>query len=201
MVDQAPSTPIFFATAGELRAWFEANHTTATELFAGYYKKATGRPSPTWAESVDEALCVGWIDGIRRSLDGERYVQRFTPRKASSTWSNVNVARVHALTAEGRMQPAGLAAFARRREARTGIYSAEQPGSISLGDAFEARFQSTPAAWAWFNSQPAGYRKSATWWVISPKQEATRLRRLETLIDDSANQRRIALLRRTATPS
>jgi uncharacterized protein YdeI (YjbR/CyaY-like superfamily) len=145
---------------------------------------------------VDEALCYGWIDGVRRSVDADRYTIRFTPRQPRSTWSAVNIARVAELTAEGRMAPAGLAAFAARSEARSGIYSYEQRADAALDPAEEATFQADAAAWAFFQAQPPGYRRTATWWVISAKQAATRQRRLATLIADSAAGRTLAHLTR-----
>ena len=157
----------------------------------GFYKKDSGKASITWPESVDEALCVGWIDGIRRSLDGESYTIRFTPRKPRSIWSAVNIARVEALSKEGRMQPAGLQAFEKRRENKSGIYSHEQRDQIELTDAEMAAFQANPKAWDYFRSQSNSYRKAALWWVVSAKKEETRTKRVATLIDDSANGRTI----------
>ena len=161
----------------------------------GFHKRATGRPSLTWPESVDEALCFGWIDGLRRSLAGGAYLIRFTPRKPRSVWSVVNVRRVAVLTAEGRMQPAGLAAFARRQENRSGIYSYEQRAE-QLPEPYATQLRGHAAAWAYFQSCPPSYRKAAGWWVVSAKQEATRQRRLETLIADSAAGRKIGPLAR-----
>ncbi|MFN8636912.1 MAG: YdeI/OmpD-associated family protein [Chloroflexota bacterium] len=186
---------VFFESAAEFRAWLDANHATATELSVGYHKKATGRPSMTWAESVDQALCYGWIDGVRRSVDDERYTIRFTPRKPTSNWSLVNVRRVAELTEAGLMMPAGLHAFALRDEARTGVYSSERRPE-ALPAELEARFKTDPAAWAFFEAQPAGYRRTAIHWVVSAKREKTRQKRLSTLMDDSAHGRRIALLTR-----
>jgi uncharacterized protein YdeI (YjbR/CyaY-like superfamily) len=185
----------YFATPTELREWFDANHATADELWLGCYRKATGRPSIAWSDAVDEALCVGWIDGIRKSVDGDSYAIRFTPRKAGSTWSAVNVRRVEELTREGRMQPAGLAAFEARTPERTGVYSYER-ASAALDAASERAFRSNRAAWEFWQSRPPGYRRTATWWVISAKREETRQRRLATLIDDSAHGRLIAQLAR-----
>ena len=186
----------FFATPAEFRAWLDEHHATAQELWVGLYKKGTGRPSITWPEAVDEALCFGWIDGVRKGLDDESYANRFTPRRARSTWSAVNIARVQELTKLGRMHPAGLAAFERRTEQNSGIYSFEQTGELVLGEDFERRFRENQSAWRYFEDQPASYRKAAIWWVISAKKEETRLRRLAVLIDDSANGRTIPLLTR-----
>jgi uncharacterized protein YdeI (YjbR/CyaY-like superfamily) len=185
----------FFETPAAFRAWLEAHHATAGELWVGYHRKATGRPSLTWPESVDEALCFGWIDGIRKSVDRERYRIRFTPRRPGSVWSTVNIARAEALIEGGRMRPAGRAAFDARREDRARRYAFEQ-GTVELGDEFEAAFRADPPAWAFFQAQPPGYRRTATWWVISARQEATRRRRLATLIADSSAGLRIAALRR-----
>lgn len=192
---RAPENVIFFATPAEFRAWLEEHHASAPELWVGFHKKGSGRPSITWPEAVDEALCVGWIDGIRKSIDGESYRIRFTPRKPQSTWSAVNLARVEALTREGRMRPAGLKAFEKRTEAKTGIYAYEQRKAAELDEASEQRFRSDPEAWEYFESRPPGYRKTAIWWVVSAKKEETRRKRLEQLIEDSRNQRPIAQLR------
>ena len=146
-VKMEPHDVRFFATPAELRDWFDANHLTEDELWLGYYKKASGRPSVDWSQVVDECLCVGWIDGVRKSIDDEVSVQRLTPRRKGSTWSAINVAKVAALTEEGRMRPAGLAAFAARTDANTGIYSHERP-LASFDDEQEVRFRADEAAWA-----------------------------------------------------
>jgi uncharacterized protein YdeI (YjbR/CyaY-like superfamily) len=188
--------PMYFASPAELRAWFEANHETATELQVGIWKKATGVPSVTWSEAVDEALCFGWIDGVRHSVDADRYTNRFTPRRRGSNWSAVNVAKVAALTREGRMRPAGIRAFEARSDAKTGVYSFEQRNDAKLTRAQERRFRADPDAWEYFQAAPPGYRRTATWWVVSAKQEATRERRLTQLIEDSRAGRRIKQLTR-----
>jgi uncharacterized protein YdeI (YjbR/CyaY-like superfamily) len=193
---RAETPPLFFETASAFRAWLRKHHSTAKELWVGFYRKDSGRPSITWPESVDEALCVGWIDGIRKSIDDVSYMIRFSPRKRTSTWSAVNIARVGELNRGGRMQPAGLAAFARRSEAKSGIYSYEQRNAAALDSASAAEFQANPAAWEFFQAQPASYRKTATWWVVSARQQATREKRLATLIADSAAGLRIKQLRR-----
>jgi uncharacterized protein YdeI (YjbR/CyaY-like superfamily) len=190
--------PRFFATPPDLRTWFETYHATAQELLVGFRKKVSGLPSITWPESVDQALCFGWIDGIRRGIDDTSYSVRFTPRKADSTWSAKNMARVAELREMGLMRPAGLAAFERRIEARSAVYSFEQE-TIELGRTYERLFRADRAAWMFFQDQPPSYRKAATWWVISAKKEETRLRRLETLVADSANGRRIKQLTRPAS--
>ncbi len=181
-----PPEPIYFATVDELREWFDANHATAEELWLGYYKRATGRPTVSWSDSVDEALCVGWIDSVRHSVDAERTRQRFTPRRKGSNWSAVNVAKIERLAAEGRMRPAGLAAFARRTEARTAIYSYERRHEAALTADEEARFRADEAAWTWFEARPRSYRTAAVWWIVSAKRPETRDRRLSMLVEASA---------------
>jgi uncharacterized protein YdeI (YjbR/CyaY-like superfamily) len=188
--------PVFFATPQEFRAWLEEHHADARELLVGFHKKGSGRPSVTWPESVDEALCFGWIDGIRRSLGDESYTIRFTPRKPRSTWSAVNVRRARELVAEGRVRPAGLAAFEARSATRSGIYSYEQRGRAKLEPEHERELRANASAWEFFQSQPPGYRRTATWWVVSAKREETRRRRLRTLIEDSAEGRTIRHLTR-----
>jgi len=190
--------PQFFATPGAFRRWFEAHHTTAAELFVGFYKKATGKPSITWPESVDEALSFGWIDGVRRSLSDEAYVVRFTPRQATSIWSAVNVARVAELEQLGKLTEAGRRAFAVRKAERTAVYSHERNAAAELSPADERRLRGDAAAAAFFDAQPPWYRRSSTHWVISAKREATRQRRLEQLIADSAAGRWVGPLRRPA---
>jgi len=184
----------FFATPGELRDWLDANHETTDELWLGYYRKSTGRPSVDWSQAVDEALCVGWIDGVRRSVDETTFVQRFTPRRKGSTWSAINVAKVAALTAEGRMRPAGLAAFEARTAANTAIYSYERAAAAFTREE-EARFQADGPAWADWQARPPSYRRAVTHWVTSAKQAATRVRRLDALIADSAAGRKVGPMR------
>jgi uncharacterized protein YdeI (YjbR/CyaY-like superfamily) len=186
----------FFPTPADFRAWLEQHHDSESELLVGYYRKGSGKPSITWPESVDEALCFGWIDGIRRRIDDESYSIRFTPRKPSSTWSSVNIGRVAELTKEGRMRPAGLAAFERRSDARSGIYSYERRKAARFEPEQEAEFRSDEAAWRFFESQPPGYRRTATHWVVSAKREETRRKRLATLIEDSRSGRRLRHLTR-----
>jgi len=181
--------PTFFATPAELRAWLEEHHESASELLVGFYKKGSGRPSITWPESVDQALCFGWIDGVRRSLGEDAYTIRFTPRKARSNWSAVNVARMNELIAEGLVAPAGLAAFERRSDDRTAIYSYEQRKTATLPPEYEQQLRSNEGAAEFFDSQPPWYRRTATHWVISAKREATRERRLAQLIEDSADRK------------
>jgi uncharacterized protein YdeI (YjbR/CyaY-like superfamily) len=183
--------PTFFATPAKLRAWFEKNHDKADELFVGYYKKASGKPSITWPESVDQALCFGWIDGIRRTIDDASYMIRFTPRKPRSVWSAVNIKRAKELSELGLMTPAGLAAFQRRSDDRSAIYSYEQRKTAKLDAAYEKQFRANKKAWKNFQARAPSYQRAAAWWVISAKKEETRLRRLARLIDDSEHDRMI----------
>ena len=188
--------PVFFATPEEFGAWLEEHHETATELLVGFHKKGTGRPSISWPESVEQALRFGWIDGVRRSLGDESYTIRFTPRKPTSNWSLVNVAKVEELKQRGLMAPAGLRAYAARRPERTGVYSAERKEPAVLPAEFERLFKANSAAWEWFGDRAPGYRKTATHWVVSAKQEETRLRRLRQLIECSAEGRNVPPLAR-----
>ena len=190
------TTPKFFATPEAWRRWLEKHHQTERELLVGFYKKGSGRPSITWPESVDEALCFGWIDGVRRSIDAESYSIRFTPRRAGSIWSAVNTRRVAELIREERVYPAGLRTFQARDPKKSGLYSFEQRKSARLTRAEEARFKSNPVAWTFFQSLPPGYRRTATFWIASAKREETRARRLATLIADSATGRKLGPLRR-----
>lgn len=186
----------FFTRPEEFRAWLDENHEEGGELWVGFWKKGSGRPSITWPESVDEALCFGWIDGVRRGIDDESYMIRFTPRKRRSTWSSGNVKRVRELIEEGRMRPAGLAAFEARDEKRSGIYSYEQRKAVRLAPEQEREFRANERAWSFFESRPPGYRRQATWWVISAKRPETRERRLATLIADSEAGRTLRHLTR-----
>lgn len=188
--------PRFFATREDLRAWLERHHASEIELWVGIHKKGSGKPSITWPEVVDEALCFGWIDGVRHTIDAESYANRLTPRKPTSNWSAKNTKRFEELRREGRVRPAGVAAFEQRTDARTGVYSYEQRHQVRLAPALERRFRANKEAWGWFQAQSDGYRATARYWVMSAKKQETRERRLATLIDDSANGRRIALLRR-----
>ncbi len=183
-------TPVYFETTADFRAWLEQNHSEAESLLVGFYKKGTGRPSMTWPESVDEALCFGWIDGVRKGVDADRYTIRFTPRKAGSVWSAVNIDKIRVLLDQGRMQPAGIAAFEKRQEARSGIYSHEQP-DVELPEPYLGILLGNASAREFFEKQPASYRKAASWWVVSAKQEKTRLARLEKLVACSANAERV----------
>ncbi|MBP6016500.1 MAG: YdeI/OmpD-associated family protein [Candidatus Promineofilum sp.] len=187
--------PVFFATPADFRAWLALNYDTATELLVGYYKVGTGRPSITWPESVDQALCYGWIDGIRRRIDDESYSIRFTPRRRGSSWSLVNVGRAMELIEAGLMQPAGLLAFEIRDSAKVGEYSYEDRPQ-GLGEPYETQLRDNVAAWAYWETQPAHYRRGAAHWVMSAKREETRQKRLAALITDSEAGRWIALYRR-----
>ena len=185
-------TPVdvtFFETPEAFGAWLAENHARGIELWVGFYRTSTGRPSLRWPQAVDEVLCYGWIDGVRKGLDQDSYAIRFTPRRPRSSWSAVNVRRVAELRALGRMHPAGLAVF-EARDATAVPYSYARD-SIALDPSFEARLRANPAAWRFFTAQPQWYRRGAGHWVMSAKREATRLRRLESLIDESANVRLI----------
>ena len=187
--------PIYFESPQDFREWLEANHARERELLVGFHKRGTGRPSLTWPESVDEALCYGWIDGVRRSVDAERYTIRFTPRQPKSVWSQVNIRRAKALVSEGRMAPAGLVAFQARDEERTRQYSFERE-NVALDAAHEREFRRNRRAWKFFESQPPSYRKTALWYVKSAKREETRQRRLRELIEDSAAGLRLKGMRK-----
>src|SRR4051812_48562234 len=179
-----PADPIFFPPAAEFRHWLEANHETAPELLVGFWKKATGRASIDWPEARDEALCVGWIDGIRKSLGAESYTIRFTPRRKGSIWSKVNVARYEALTQEGRMKAAGVRAY-EENKGRSGVYAYENK-QATLTRAETEAFRKNKPAWADWEKRPPGYRKVVLHWVATAKRPETRQRRLATLIEDSA---------------
>jgi uncharacterized protein YdeI (YjbR/CyaY-like superfamily) len=185
----------FFKSPAEWRRWLERNHDTSRELWVGYYKKGSGKPSITWPESVDEALSFGWIDGIRKSVDDESYTIRFTPRRPRSIWSEVNVKRARELIEMGRMHPAGLKVFEERVQERSGIYAYENQRR-ELADSYLGTLKANKKAWEFFRAQPPGYQRTVGHWVMSAKKEETRAKRLATLIDDSANGRRIAPLRR-----
>ena len=183
--------PTFFATPAHFRAWFAQHAATQTELIVGFYKRDAGKPSITWPESVDEALCVGWIDGVRKRIDDEAYMIRFTPRKPTSTWSAINIERVRVLTEEGRMTEAGLKAFALRREAKSKIYAYEQAETATLTPQEEKLFRKNKAAWKFFEAQPPGYRHQMLWRIVSAKREATRAARLAKLVEASQNGLRL----------
>ena len=185
-----PTNVRFFKTAADLRKWFRVHHEHADELWVGFYRKDSGRKSITWPEAVDEALCVGWIDGVRYKLDDVSFTNRFSPRRKGSTWSVVNVARVEALTKEKRMRPTGLAAFAERKTFKSGIYSYEQRPQ-TLPAPYAGLMQKQPRAWTFFQAQPPGYRKLMTWYVVSAKKDETRMQRFQRLLEACARGQRL----------
>ena len=198
MANLTPHDIGWFESAGELRDWLAEHHATAPEKWVGTRPKASGLPSVTWEEIVDEVLCVGWIDGIRKRVDGGSS-QRITPRRTGSNWSARNVTRVEALRAEGRMQPAGEAAFAARREDRTAIYSSD--GTWAFDAEAEAALRADANGWAFWEAQPKGYRRLGTFWVMSAKRPETRERRLAQLLEGCVAGKRLPQLTGTARPS
>jgi uncharacterized protein YdeI (YjbR/CyaY-like superfamily) len=190
------SLPQFFASSNDWRAWLEKNHAADQELWVGFYKRHSGRPSITWPEAVDGALCFGWIDGVRKTIDAVSYKIRFTPRKPRSIWSAINIKRAKELSKLGLMHAAGLTAFEKRDGDRSAIYAYEQRQTAKLPREFEKQFRRNEGAWAFFQSQPPWYRRTSTYWVISAKREDTRRRRLATLIDCSGHSRNIPSLNR-----
>jgi len=187
--------PRFFEVPAQWYEWLEQNGEAENEALVGFYKRSSGKPSITWPESVDAALCFGWIDGVRRSIDDSSYTIRFTPRRPRSIWSRVNIKRAEELIALGKMRPAGLRAFEARQENRSAIYSFEQTG-IAFDKDQEQQFKKEKAAWQFFQSQAPWYRRTATYWVISAKREDTKAKRLKTLIADSGAGRTIGPLTR-----
>ncbi len=185
--------PIFFPHKNDLRKWFLGHYLTEKELWLGYHKVGTGKPSISWPESVDVALCFGWIDGIRKSVDEHSYMIRFTKRKHTSIWSAINIAKMEELIKQNLVMPEGLAAFNNRKDHKSKIYSYENEDKI-LPSSFENQFKANKKAWDYFTSLAHSYQKTAIYWVISAKQERTRLLRLETLINDSEDGRKIAPL-------
>ena len=182
--------PIYFKSADEFRQWLAQNHLTQKECYVGYYKVKTGKPTMSWSASVDQAICFGWIDGIRRRVDEERYQIRFTPRKADSIWSAVNIKKVAELKAKGLMKKAGLESFEKRRDDKSSIYAFEQK-LVELSPEYLKAFQQNKKAWAWFKTAAPSYQKTCIWWVMSAKQEVTRLKRLGILIDCSGQEIKI----------
>jgi uncharacterized protein YdeI (YjbR/CyaY-like superfamily) len=178
--------PTFFATPADFRAWLERHHESHSELIVGFHKRGSGRPSITWPEAVDQALCFGWIDGVRRRIDDASYSIRFAPRKARSTWSAVNIKRMKELVDEGLVAPAGMAAFERRADDRSAIYSYEQRKAAELEPDQERRLRADERAFAFFEAQPPSYRRAAIHWVTTAKKPETRERRLAQLIECSA---------------
>jgi uncharacterized protein YdeI (YjbR/CyaY-like superfamily) len=183
-------TPVFFRDQKEFRKWLEKNHKNESELLVGYFKVRSGKLSMTWSESVDEALCFGWIDGIRRSIDDESYSIRFTPRKPASIWSNINLQKVEQLKSKGLMKQSGLDIYNNRKISKSGIYSFEN-GIAQLNEAFESKFQANTQAWEFFRKQAPSYQKMILHWIMSAKQETTQLSRLTRAIIASENQKRI----------
>lgn len=195
MAEASPDSDVrFFASPRELRDWFDRNHGQLDEQWIGFYKKDSGIRSITWPESVDEALCFGWIDGLRKSIDDKRYMIRFTPRRPGSHWSAKNLARVDELRQDGRMREAGLEIYNQRDRRREKQASYEQ-GVVQLPTEYEARIRGSKAAWDYWQSAPPSYRKQVSWWIVSAKQEKTRLRRLQVLIDSSTAGDVVPLLR------
>jgi uncharacterized protein YdeI (YjbR/CyaY-like superfamily) len=193
--------PTYFPTPSDFRKWLEENHDKVQEFWVGFHKKSSGKPSIDWPQSVDEALCFGWIDGLRKSVNEISYMIRFTPRKSGSTWSAINVKRVKELTTLGKMHSTGLKAFevhANNPKGKSGIYSYEQRKAAELDQAQERQFRANKKAWDFFQSKPPGYRRTAIYWVLNAKKEETRNSRLATLIKDSAARRTIAPLTRPA---
>jgi len=186
--------PIFFASPEEFYAWLEKHHETESEVYVGFFKQHTGKRAMSWSEAVDQALCFGWIDTRSNSIDEDRYMQRFTPRKPGSNWSKINVEKVAKLTEAGLMRPAGRAAFERRTDEKTGVYSFERESQ--LAPEYDAQLRSNKAAAEYFESRPPWYRRTAIHLVMSAKREETRVRRLAQLIEDSAAGRDIKQLRR-----
>lgn len=184
-------TPVFFADPQAFRVWLDMHSTSVTELLVGFYKVGASQPCMSWSQSVDEALCFGWIDGRRKRIDDDSYSIRFTPRKASSIWSVVNIAKMHKLRAEGKMTPAGEAAFALRLEAKSGIYAHERSDVPELADPERERFQRDVVAWDYFQAAPPGYRKTILQWITKAKREETRSKRLEQLMQACAAGKRL----------
>lgn len=196
-MDKSGGKVRFFPKPADWRKWLERNHDKERELWVGFYKKGTGKPSITWPESVDQALCFGWIDGLRKGIDDESYRIRFTPRKPRSIWSRINIGRVAELTKLGLMRESGLKAFQLRDEKRSAIYTYER-ASLKLDEAYEKKFKANKKAWKYFQSRPPWYQRTTGRWVMSAKKEETRWKRLETLIKDSAENRVIGPLLRSA---
>jgi uncharacterized protein YdeI (YjbR/CyaY-like superfamily) len=177
--------PTFFAKQSDFRKWLQKNHKKESELLVGFYKVGSGKPSMTWSQSVDEALCFGWIDGVRKSIDKESYQIRFTRRKPTSIWSAINIKKIEELKKQGLMQPAGLASFEKRKDNKSRIYSYEKD-EVELNENFKKQFKTNKRAWDYFQSLASSYKRLSTHWVMDAKQETTRLRRLNQLISDSA---------------
>lgn len=184
-------SPTFFPTQQDFRKWLEENHKTKTELLVGFYKVGTKKPSITWSESVDQALCFGWIDGVRKSIDQESYSIRFTPRKPTSIWSAINIKKMEVLTKTGLMQPAGLESFKLRKENKSRIYSHETE-NVKFSAEYEKQFKSNKKAWEFFEKQAPSYKKVMTHWIMSAKQQKTQISRLEKTIAESEKGKRVS---------
>ncbi|MEW5797815.1 MAG: YdeI/OmpD-associated family protein [Bacteroidota bacterium] len=191
-----PTNVKFFKTPADLRKWFEKNYKTAKEQWVGYYKTDSGKESITWSESVDQALCFGWIDGVRKGIDDISYTIRFTPRKPTSNWSKINIKKVAELKKQGLMTKEGLDLFENRDTKKSSLYSFEQRKNPKLPAVFIKKFKLNKKAWTYFSLQAPWYQRASTWWVISAKQDETRLKRFEQLISDCENERRIGPLAR-----
>ncbi len=187
----APHTPVFFPTPGAFRRWLARHGSSASELLVGFYKVASGRPSLTWSESVDEALCFGWIDGVRKRIDDVSYQIRFTPRRPGSSWSAINIAKAGVLISQGRMQPPGMLAYSHRADHRSRASSYEQEASPALTAQELSLFTRSPAAWQFFNGTAPGYRRAVVRWIASAKHPATRARRLSRLVESCAAGKRL----------
>lgn len=183
--------PLFFKSAADFRAWLAAHYKHSPELWVGFHKKDSGKPSVTYPQALDEALCFGWIDGLRKNVNETSYTIRFTPRKARSNWSHVNIKRASELKKRGRMAPSGLEVFNGREKSRTYSYETRPR---KLTGTYDAKLKGDSKAWEFFRRQPPWYQRTATWWVMSARKEETRQRRLQTLIEDSAHGRRIGLV-------
>jgi uncharacterized protein YdeI (YjbR/CyaY-like superfamily) len=192
-MDKMLLKPKFFTSPEAFRQWLEKNHSKYVELWVGFHKKGTGKKTISYAEALDEALCFGWIDGVRKSFNNSSYIIRFTPRKAKSIWSLVNTGRAQELTRLGRMAAPGIAAFSARDPRRTGVYSFESSAK-TFSASFEKKFRANGKAWEFFSRQPLGYRNKAIFWIMSAKQEETRLRRLDQIISDSEQNRRQGMI-------
>ncbi|HKS30983.1 MAG TPA: YdeI/OmpD-associated family protein [Chthoniobacterales bacterium] len=191
MTKSKTNSPIFFATSDDFRAWLEKYHQITTEQWVGFHRKSSGHASITWPEAVDEALCFGWIDGLRKTIDARKYKIRFTPRRPSSIWSAINSARIRELIREGRVRLAGRTAFQKRTAAKSHVYSYENRKAAKLSSAQTKLFRVETAAWKFFQRQPKSYRQTAIWWVVSAKRSPTRENRLQRLIASSKDGRRL----------
>lgn len=189
--------PIFFANQAKFRAWLKKNHAICSEQWVGFHRKSSGLPSITWPESVDQALCFGWIDGLRKTVDEKSYQIRFTPRRSNSVWSVINRRKFQELKRQGQVRSAGIKAYQRKTSNKSGIYSYENRKSAVLSASERQRFRLNRKAWRWFRQQAPSYQQTVTWWIASAKRIETRQKRLARLITDSSAGRRVGLLQRT----